>query len=211
MGYHRAGFDVVGVDIKPQPRFPFTFVQGDALNPPVRLDDFDAIHASPPCQAYSALRNLPWLKDKEYWDSIPPTLEFLSGFEGPWIVENVERAPLEGIRLCGTMFGLKCYRHRLFASNVLLMQPEHQKHKVVIGKGRMLNDRAKGNLHGWVSLPGKATNEVDHRSYAGHFSGVERARKALGIDWMTRDDLSQAIPPAYTEFIGRQLMRHLTA
>jgi len=112
MGYYRAGFDVVGVDINPQKRYPFMFVQGDALNPPVDLSKFDAIHASPPCQYYSIMRNLPWLKDREYWDSIPPTLELLRSVGKPWVLENVMGANLPAGWLCGRMFGLPFFRQR---------------------------------------------------------------------------------------------------
>ena len=134
MGYHRAGFEVVGVDINPQPHYPFEFHQADALTYPI--DGFDAVHASPPCQAYSALRSLPWLRDRPVWDSIPPTLERLAASGLPWALENVERAPVDGITLCGTMFGLAwadgvpIYRHRRFACSWFMLAPGHGKHHV---------------------------------------------------------------------------------
>lgn len=132
MGYYRAGFDVVGVDIQPQPHYPFTFIQADALNPPVRLADFDAVHASPPCQGYSALAAMH--PDRDYPMLIEPTREMLAKLGVPWIMENVEKAPMlrapglfgvHGIRLCGTSFGLgargmELRRHRLFESNLPL-------------------------------------------------------------------------------------------
>jgi DNA (cytosine-5)-methyltransferase 1 len=194
MGYHRAGFEVVGVDIAPQPHYPFEFHQADALTWP--LEGFDAIHASPPCQKYSRLCTLPWLRDKEYWDSIPPTMERLALASVPWVIENVEGAPLEGVNLCGTMFnlawddGVPLYRHRLFASSVFLMSPPHQTHTKTLVPGRMLKGRARLN-NGYV--------------IGGHQNGL-RAMGAMGIDWMTGAELSQAIPPAYTEFIGEQLI-----
>ena len=211
MGYHRAGFDVVGVDIKPQPRFPFTFVQADALEYP--FDGFDAIHASPPCQFYSIMRNLPWLKDREYWDSIPPTRERLSEATVPWVIENVAGAPLDGIMLCGQMFGLRqidgtpIYRHRLFESTEFLMAPGHPKHYETVVPGPLLGSR-QTRMSGIPTANQWKSSGID-RGGAGH-SGTNRAYgAAVGIDWMDRDGLSQAIPPAYTEYIGRQLIRYL--
>lgn len=215
MGYHRAGFDVTGVDIEPQKNYPFEFFQSDAL---AYLDRnahlYDAFAAG-----YSRMRHLPWLKHKIYPLLIGPTRALLETTGKPWVIENVEGAPLSGITLCGTMFGLKVYRHRLFESNYLLLQPEHIPHTVVIGSGRNLNDRAIGvNADGWVSTlrsSGKGTRinglrgNPDIRTIAGHFSGMETAKAAMGIDWMNRDELSQAVPPAYTQFIGEQLMQHL--
>ena len=125
MGYHRAGFDVVGVDIEPQPHYPFEFLQADALeylSNPLRYG-YDAIHASPPCQGYSRMRHLPWLKHKVYPLLIEPVRTLLEAKGLPYIIENVEDSPLErasslfgthGVLLCGTMFGLPIYRHRPF-------------------------------------------------------------------------------------------------
>lgn len=207
-GYQQAGFYVVGVDNEPQPRYcGDEFVQADALAPPFSLSGFAAIHASPPCQAYSRLRHLPWLKDRKYWDSIPPTLEFLAGFDGPWVVENVCGAPLEGITLCGQMFGLPLYRHRLFASSTPLTAPAHQKHTVVIGHGRMLNDRRKGSLNN-SSAKGAWGKQRIVTVAGGQFKKADGER-AMGIDWMLKRELNQAIPPAYTEFVGAQLMQHI--
>jgi DNA (cytosine-5)-methyltransferase 1 len=199
MGYHRAGFEVVGVDIKPQPRFPFAFVQGDALEYiAAHGHGFDVIHASPPCQGYSRMRHLPWLKGREYPMLIPATRAALNETGRHWVMENVEGAPmLNGVTICGATLGLKVYRHRNFESSILLLAPPHKKHPHVIGSGRLLNDRAQANSDGWVSLPSKGTN------------GQDAAKSAMGIDWMSRDELAQAIPPAYTEYIGRQLMAAL--
>jgi DNA (cytosine-5)-methyltransferase 1 len=199
--YHRAGFtEIVGVDIRPQPRYPFTFVQGDALEY-IRAHgyEFDAIHASPPCQRYTRLRCLPWLRDREYWESIPPTREALRCAGALWVMENVEDARLDAISLCGTMFGLQwadgtpLYRHRLFESDRLLLQPAHPKHRAVLLPGRLLKGRARLN-NGYV--------------IGGHQNGL-RAMGAMGIDWMTGAELSQAIPPAYTYLIGTQLIQML--
>jgi DNA (cytosine-5)-methyltransferase 1 len=199
MGYHRAGFDVVGVDIEPQPHYPFEFHQADALTYP--LEGFDAIHASPPCQAYSRLRTLPWLRDKVYWDSIPPTRARLLEATVPWVMENVEGSPIDGIYLCGTMFGLAwpdgtpLYRHRPFETTWFMLAPGHPKHSRTLVPGRLLKGRARLN-NGYV--------------IGGHQNGL-RAMGAMGIDWMTGSELSQAIPPAYTEWIGGQLLAAIEA
>jgi DNA (cytosine-5)-methyltransferase 1 len=213
MGYHRAGFEVVGVDIKPQPRYPFTFVQGDALAPPVRLEDFDVIHASPPCQGYSRLRHLPWLKDREYPLLIEPTREMLRAAGIPFVIENVEDAPLSralalfgehGIWLCGQMFDLPGqFRHRRFESSLPLAQPVHSKHTFVMAPGSAsLAARYPGRYAGitvWQEAGG----------VGGHFGNKARAEISMGIDWMLTDELREAIPPAMTEFIGRQLIEQL--
>lgn len=122
IGLHRAGFDVTGIDIKKQPRYPFRFIQGDALKPPVRLGDFDLIWASPPCQGYSRTRHLPWLKGKVRPLLIPATRKLLRDCHA-WVIENVTDAPLEGIVLRGGMFGLPYRRARRFESNFFVMAP----------------------------------------------------------------------------------------
>ena len=202
MGYSRAGFEVVGVDLHPQKHYPFEFHQADALEYVAEHGrEFDAIHASPPCQFYSRLRYLPWLRDKEYWDSIPPTRAALRACGVPWVLENVEDAPVDGVTLCGTMFGLgwpdgkPLYRHRRFETNSpdLWLAPGHGKHHQTLLPGRLLKGRARLN-NGYV--------------IGGHQNGL-RAMGAMGIDWMTGSELSQAIPPAYTEWIGRQLIEAL--
>ena len=198
MGYHRAGFEVVGVDIAPQPNYPFDFVQADALEFP--LDGFDAIHASPPCQGYSRMRHLPWLKGREYPLLIEPVRQRLLAHGAPWVIENVEDSPLaresglfgvHGILLCGTMFDLGVYRHRPFESSIVLPQPVHREHREVVKPGRYLGGRGR----------------VPVRSgYAEHLRDGDRFRSAMGIDWMADNELSQAIPPAYTELIGKALL-----
>ena len=201
MGYSRAGFEVVGVDINPQPHYPFEFHQGDVLElEPEVFDLFDAIHASPPCQAYSIMRNLTWLKDREYWDSIPPTRELLAQARVPWVIENVQGAPLDGIRLCGQMFDLNwpdgrpIFRHRLFEASWLLLAPPHAKHDRTATPGPLLGSRQ-------TRMSGIGGNRlvVNGRTRVGNGAPV-------GIDWMNSAELSQAIPPAYTEWIGRQLL-----
>jgi DNA (cytosine-5)-methyltransferase 1 len=200
-GYHRAGFDVVGVDIKPQPHYPFEFHQADAMTYP--LDGFDAIHASPPCQGYSRLRHLPWLKGRTW----PLLIEECRGrFAGrEWVIENVEDAPLGGVVLCGQMFGLPVFRHRRFGSSVILLQPFHVQHEHVIGHGRMVNDRMKGTLNAGSSRGAWGTAQPIVTVAGGQFKKAD-GEQALGIDWMSKAELAQAIPPAYTEFIGRQLI-----
>jgi DNA (cytosine-5)-methyltransferase 1 len=201
MGYARAGWEVVGVDLVPQPHFPFEFIQADAIEylSETGAAGFDHVHASPPCQAYSRLRYLPWLRDKEYWDSIPPTRAALVAIGKPYTMENVEGAPVDGITLCGQMFGLEwddgtpLYRHRLFESTEFMLAPGHPKHTKTLVSGRLLKGRARLN-NGYV--------------IGGHQNGL-RAMGAMGIDWMTGNELSQAIPPAYTEWIGAQLLASL--
>lgn len=194
MGYHRAGFEVVGVDINPQPHYPFTFVQADALDYLAEHGhEFDAIHASPPCQRFSAMTRAARTQDN-HPDLLAPTREALRRLGKPYIIENVPGAPMENpIMLCGTMFpGLKVYRHRLFEGNVSLVAPEHGKHEHTLAKaGRPVPE------HGWMSV-------------VGHYSGYREAQRAMGIDWLPKSRLAEALPPAYTEYLGRQLMAHLT-
>jgi DNA (cytosine-5)-methyltransferase 1 len=194
MGYSRAGFEVVGVDIKPQPRYPFEFHQADAMTFP--LDGFDAIHASPPCQRFSKAQRL---QGNEHPDLITPIRERLMASGLPWAIENVEdarwamREPLT--LLCGAAFaGLQVYRHRLFETSHPMPLVLHAGHGVRLTK------------LGHRPVDGEFMHVV------GHFSGVARGRAAMGIDWpMTQDEVREAIPPAYTEWIGRQLMAHLQA
>lgn len=185
MGYHRAGFDVVGVDIEPQPNYPFEFVQADAIEYLMRDGKrFDAIHASPPCQAYSNAAKIMKQKHPELIEATRAAMP-----AKPWVIENVEGSPLiDPIMLCGGMFGLGTYRHRLFESSVRITAPEHMEH-----------DKRTTKM-GRPPKPGEMMHVV------GNFSGVAAARVAMGIDWMTRDELREAIPPSYAEWIGRQLL-----
>jgi len=201
MGYSRAGFtEIVGVDNRPQPRYPFEFIQADALEYLAEHgQEFDAIHASPPCQYYSRLRHLPWLRDKTYWRSIPPTREGLKEIGIPYVIENVEDAgwDMEGnVNLCGRMFGLKIFRHRRFETPFLTLQPPHEKHHWTITPGRASLSKRHHGLDGWGGAAGQ--------------SGVERHRVELDIDWMTGKELAQAIPPVYTEFIGKALLANIS-
>lgn len=194
MGLHRAGYDVVGVDIVPQPRFPFRFVQADALRPPFDLSAFDFIWASPPCQDYSALKGLSSGKRGRL---IPQVREMLTASGRPYTIENVVGSELENpIRLCGSMFGLGVWRHRLFEmSHPPILIPECQ-HPLapepidVTGTGGPFNGIRKSPGGGISRKP----KNLDH------------AQEVMGIDWMTRPELSQAIPPAFSEFIGRAVL-----
>jgi DNA (cytosine-5)-methyltransferase 1 len=192
MGYHRAGFDVTGVDLAPQKRYPFTFIQDDALEYlAAHGHEYDAIHASPPCQHYSRTRQIHPERIGTHADLVAPTRVLLHHIGAPYIIENVPGAPLIAPKtLCGLSFDLCVYRHRLFESNLLLLQPSHRHHPA----GRLRKVGRSGHQDGDIII------------VAGHFADVGYARRAMGIDWMTRDELSQAIPPAYAEFIGRQLL-----
>jgi DNA (cytosine-5)-methyltransferase 1 len=202
MGYHRAGFDVVGVDIKPQPHYPFKFIQADALSLDLEfLRQFDAIHASPPCQAYCALRHLltddGQLFPRTYPDLVVKTRDLLVASGKPYVIENVPKAPLiNPIMLCGSSFGLKVRRHRLFETPISLssLSCNHKE------QGRPIDVSGTG---------GRRINRRpdDHGGNTNKPRNLAEAQGAIGIDWMKRYELSQAIPPAYTEFIGAELMR----
>lgn len=199
MGYHRAGFEVVGVDINPQPNYPYEFHQADAIEYPV--DGFDVIHASPPCEAHSRITGR---HRGNHADLIPATRAKLKAAGVPYVIENVEGAPLTNyIVLCGSMFGLDVRRHRLFESSHLLMQPECQHHRQSHGRFYSLcwKNRKAGKKSSVVGVYGNV-------NYSGEF---ELRCNAMGIDWMTNAELVKAIPPAYTEFIGGFLIRNITS
>lgn len=192
VGYYRAGFDVFGVDIDPQPNYPFPFIQADAIAfLEFPLVGFQAIHASPPCQRFSNMSHCRPGLAQQYEDYISATRAGLERTGLPYVIENVPRAPLENpITLCGHMFGLELYRHRLFESNVPLIAPGHPEHTLPASKA--------GH---WT--PGTVM------SVAGHAAPVAKAREVMGIDWTTREELSEAIPPAYTEYVGAQVLTHI--
>lgn len=202
VGYERAGFEVMGVDVAPQQRYPFEFHQVNAMNFP--LDGFDAIHASPPCQAYS-VASLGWNGQKDRHEGlIGAVRERLVAAQVPYVIENVPGAPLNGpVTYCGSSFGLLVRRHRLFESNVFLMAPPCD-HKAqppdlypMLGSRR---ERVRG-----ASVVGV------YGSGGGASKDVELWKAAMGIDWMSeKSELSEAIPPAYTEHIGRQLLTWLS-
>lgn len=199
MGYHLARFEVVGVDIEPQPRYPFEFHQADALEFP--LDGFDAVHASPPCQAYSVANNIHGRTDHP--DLVGEVRDRLLAWGGPYVIENVPGAPLHNpMTLCGLSLGLNVKRHRLFESNVFMMAPPCGDHSGdwLLVFGHTVLERGK------ATAKAKGGGNVIRRRHV----GTDRGRQAMGIDWMTRDELSQAIPPAYTRFIGEQLLDAVT-
>lgn len=193
MGYSRAGFEVVGVDIKNQKRFPFEFIQADALEVLQDKDflaTFDVIHASPPCQTHSSTKHLRIAQGKktDKIDLIPETRQALIEIGKPYIIENVPGAPLiNPIILCGSSFDLKVRRHRLFESNVQLLSKEC-KHKE---QGRPVG--VYGSMRDEIPSGGKTADTID------------QAREAMGIDWMIWGELVEAIPPVYTQWIGMQI------
>ena len=212
MGYHRAGFEVVGVDINPQPYYPFEFHQGDALQvtrwltkgagyESMFLSDFDAVHASPPCQ-FATQTSVRWrgkggLADDRL-DLLTPTLALLRDLSIPWVVENVVgAAKVPGfdpcLRLHGGMFGLGTRRVRLFASNVLLLAPREP---AMVGGIGIYGERPDGRI-------------LNYQSQQRAASSLEQAQAAMGMDWADWHGTKEAIPPAYTEFIGAQLLQHL--
>lgn len=194
MGYYQAGFDVVGIDILHQPKYPFEFHQGDALDYLVaHHHEFDAFHASPPYQEHTKAGKQHRAAGKVYGCHIEQVRAAFEATGKPWVIENVPGSPLrDPVELCGCMFpNLKTYRPRLFEANIELIQPEHDRHLAKTTK---------------MGRPPK-TGEYIH--VVGHFSGVDFAREAMGIDWLGRDELAQAIPPAYTKFVGEQLLESL--
>jgi DNA (cytosine-5)-methyltransferase 1 len=206
VGYARAGFEVVGVDITVQKNYPFEFIQSDALTflrhfdtdtlnrwpRNTALKDFDAIHASPPCQAFT---NAQVIHGREHPDLLTPTRTLLEQTGLTWVIENVPGAPMrKDLVLCGTQFDDlsgphgQLVRHRWFEFSDPSIAP------ALVHPCR--HDRPTVSVFG----------------HGGHiYHGVEDWREVMGIDWMTRDELAQAIPPAYTEFIGTKLMAHLKA
>jgi DNA (cytosine-5)-methyltransferase 1 len=197
MGYHRAGFDVTGVDIAPQPRYPFTFIQGDALEYVcAHWQEYEVIHASPPCQRYSRITRVE--NRDNHPDLLEPTRKLLEIIGLPYVMENVELAPINtAIMLCGSMFGLKVYRHRLFESNKLLFQPSHIPHRDNTPRAGMgISDK------GYISITSGGV-----RNLPAEWSPAAYKNMAMGIDWMTQAELTESIPPAYTEYIGKQLIR----
>ena len=207
VGYYKAGFDVVGVDIKPQPHYPFEFAELDAIEAMTALfltnwgnyyysTEFDAIHASPPCQAFTK-KHATWGRKRTYQynhgDWLTPTREKFERNGKPYIIENVNGSPLRGtLMLCGTMFGLKIIRHRFFEFNwdMPIMTPTTCNHKDV------------------------------YNPWSGDGRSADKMREAMGIDWMPTSggasrkagytgDLYNAIPPAYTEYIGGYLIKHI--
>ncbi len=184
MGFHRAGFNVVGLDNRPQPNYPFNFVQGDALNPPFNLRDFDAVSASPPCQAYSRATACRGDRSK-HPDLIAPVRAMLRCAGVPYIIENVQEARMKMISpfmLCGTMFDMGIQSHRFFECSFPLTRlPGCCQH-------RPLTDLSRDH--------GAKQSESDYRT-------------ALGVPWMTVKESRQSIPPIFSQWIAEQLLQHL--
>jgi len=198
MGYRQAGFEVTGVDLEPQPHYPGEFIRADAMQMlayPGFLARFDAIHASPPCQKFTAYRRRGGGVGESYPDLIAPVRDELESIGLPWVMENVERSPVRPhVRLCGSSFGLDVQRHRWFETSVPMMSPPC--------------------VHGiWKPRFPCATNRTNLRRTVE--IGVWRIPLPVqqaamgGVDWMTLAELSQAIPPAYAEYIGSALLEHL--
>lgn len=194
-GYVAAGFDVTGVDLYPQPRYPHRFIQGDAVTF-IRDHghEFAAIHVSPPCQRRTKAQRI---RGNEHPALIAPTRVALQSTGRPWVIENV---PPEGadddplinpITLCGAMFGLHTYRHRQFESSHLIVPPPHPRHIAVTVK------------------MGRPLRSGDWYHAVGNFSNVPYVRADLDVPWMSRDGIRECIPPAYAERVGRALMAHV--
>ncbi len=202
MGYSWAGFDVVGVDLHPHLDFPFTMVVADALDvlmgrhPLVRLDQFDAIHASPPCQRYSTATGD---NRQRHPDLVGPVRELLAETGLPYVIENVPQAPLvDPIILCGSAFGLRVRRHRAFESNIPIGGTgcHHKEQGRPVGVYGQHPDRHQHLRPDGTERGAKATS-------------LAQGQRAMGIDWMDWPDLVEAIPPAYSLHIGRQLLDHI--
>lgn len=205
MGYSRAGFDVVGVDIQPQPRYPFPFILGDALEILRRmiaggtllatdgsrygLKDFDAIHASPPCQRYSTISKYAGVS-QNYPDLVDPVRDLLILSGLPYDIENVIGAPLKNpLTLRGSMFGLNVRKHRIFETSYFVTtQPCNHSHP------------SQKNVQAVYGHPGGSSKRDGKK-----FGNINDWRRAMDINWMSAHELAEAIPPAYTEYIGKQL------
>lgn len=207
-GLQLAGFHVTGIDIRPQPRYAGDlFIQADALRPPVRLEDFDLIWASPPCQAHTSMKTMH--NAKAHIDRIPETREMLQASGVPWVIENVVGAPMRySIMLCGTMFGLGCdaaelRRHRIFETSFPMLAPmcAHGSRPVIGLYGGHQRNRKRAAT---IGIYGEGCRDSRRKFDKGQpdFT-VEDGRAAMGVDWMTLAELCQAIPPTYSEYIAR--------
>jgi DNA (cytosine-5)-methyltransferase 1 len=207
VGYHRAGFDVVGIDIKPQPNYPFEFIQSDVFslefNDYKFLRSFDFIHASPPCQAYVRAGGVQ--RQGKHPRYIEPTRAVLIEIGRPYILENVVGAPLiDPLLLCGTMFGLAVIRHRLFEINASewVYPPMPCNHKGTAYSGAYCSVYSGGHRPGmWGNDAARKGVKIKPQET------VEQWQNAMGIDWMDKAELIEAIPPAYTEWIGKLILK----
>ncbi|MGW3416639.1 class I SAM-dependent methyltransferase [Streptomyces phaeochromogenes] len=190
-GYADAGFDVTGVDKDPQPRYPFRFVQADAIAFVLEHGtEFDLIHASPPCQHDTDCQRI---QGNDHPDLIAPTRAALETTGRPWVIENVGGAAPklnDPVMLCGPMFALETYRHRFFETGggFHLQQPGHPLHLVPQAK------------------MGRPVPPGHYGQYVGNFSGVPLARRVMNVPWMSRDGIRECIPPAYAEWIGHAFL-----
>lgn len=191
MGYSQAGFEVVGVDIAKQKRYPFRFIQADAmeiLEDEAFIRQFDLVHASPPCQRYSSMTRR-WGTEDNHPDLVGPVRERLQDIDVAFVIENVPGAPLiDPVVLCGSMFKLGVRRHRLFEATYPI-EPLDCDHA------------SQGKVVGVYGHAGGSSNRDGIT-----FSGTDVWRAAMGIDWMTGKELAESVPPAYTEYIGRQFL-----
>jgi len=200
VGYYRAGFtEIVGVDITPQKNYPYQFIQGNAMAFLAKYGhEFDVIHASPVCKRYSVITKAE--NRDNHPDYIQPLRRLLQWVDKPYVIENVSGAVRllhNPIMLCGAMFGLKVYRHRFFEiAPYFLLSPPHAPHR----------DKTPPAGHG--KSP-KGFISVTSGGGGMGKGGADYMRAAMGIDWMNMYEVGQAIPPAFTEYIGRQLLPHL--
>lgn len=220
-GLHRAGFDVTGIDHARQSRYPFRFIQADALNPPVRLTDFDFIWASPPCQSHTSMRGMWNGREKRglepHADLIPQTRAMLIASGCPYVIENVPGAPLRvTIQLCGTMFGLgtsngaELQRHRWFEASFMMLQPTCRHRSFTVGiHGEGARD-ATHDRRRVITITGRTPQQNVVKNVVRRVYTADDARTAMGMPWATMAGLSQAIPPAYSEYIGLAAMELLS-
>lgn len=205
VGYWRAGFDVIGVDLYPMPRFPFDFIQADAmrfLRELIRdgVSGIDAIHASPPCQGYSTTKFVN-PRASEYPRLIPELRGLLEQTGLPYVIENVEGAGQEmpdSVTLCGSQFGRRAEFH---GSEVYL-----RRHRLISGNWHLPDAGPHRHVGRAVSIAGHGS--PNHKVSGKGYSAL--CRELMGIDWMTRDELTEAIPPAYAEYVGRYLMHEVS-
>lgn len=202
-GYYDAGFDVLGIDAEPQPNYPFDFIQADVFKIWDKLphDRAAAYSGSPPCQEFTQLKSLAVARNGYYPETknyIEKTRELFESTGKPYVIENVPNAPLiNGITLCGKMFNLKVYRHRMFESNILLLAPPHIPHRdQTPSAGNGKSPKGFISVCGTGGVRGMTRKEI-----------VDYWQFAMGIDWMDREGLREAIPPAYSFYIGKQLIK----
>jgi DNA (cytosine-5)-methyltransferase 1 len=202
MGYYDAGFDIVGVDLTPRRDYPFEFIEADALEvlaDRAFLDSFAVVHASPPCQRYSVAASA-WGNADTHPDLLPPTRDALKAWGGPYIIENVETAPMfDAILLCGWAMGLKhIRRHRLFETNMPLMSP-----------GCLCPVGDSVSVFGHSGEDRRKATLAANGGLRGHVP-IAEVRELMRTPWINgRDEVSESIPPPYTEFLGEQALDYL--